>query len=56
MNADDKALIRSLAAQLAIVVMMKAGKPARWRELANACDQVAARLRERADAADVIRP
>jgi hypothetical protein len=48
MSKDDKALLRALAWQLVGLAMMKAPKSVRYEEAANACDQVAARLRERA--------
>jgi hypothetical protein len=52
MSKEDKALLKSLATQLAILAMMGGGKPDRYRTAADACDQVAARLRERAAQAD----
>jgi hypothetical protein len=52
MSKEDKALLKSLATQLAILAMMGGGKPDRYRAAADACDQVAARLRERAAQGD----
>lgn len=52
MNSEDKALLRSLAAQLITLAFLRLPKSGRYREAANLCDQVAARLRERADEAD----
>ena len=51
MNKDDKALLRQLAWQLVGLAMMKAPKADRYLAAAEACDQVAARLRERAEGA-----
>ena len=48
MSKEDNALFRSLATQLAILAMMGGGKPERRRAIADACEQVAARLREQA--------
>lgn len=47
-RAADKALYRGLATQLLLLVMSDSGKPERYLAAADACDQCAARLRERA--------
>ena len=56
MNGEDKALLRSLAAQLITLAFLGVPKPERYREAASLCDQVATRLRERADVADALLP
>jgi hypothetical protein len=47
----DNALYRSLATQLLIIAMSGGDKPDRYLAAADACDQCAARLRERASEA-----
>jgi hypothetical protein len=44
----DNALFRALAAQLLVLAVSGSSKPERYAAAADACDQVAARLRERA--------
>jgi hypothetical protein len=44
----DKALYRSLAAQLLVLAVSGSSKPERYLAAADACDQVSGRLRERA--------
>ena len=48
MNKADKQLLRALAAQLLTLLVLDAPKRERYLAAADACDQVAARLRERA--------
>ena len=48
MNKADKQLLRALAAQLLTLLVLDAPKADRYLAAALACDQVAARLRERA--------
>jgi hypothetical protein len=43
----DKALYRALAAQLLVLAVSGSSKPERALVVADACEQVAARLRER---------
>jgi hypothetical protein len=44
----DNALFRALAAQLLVLAVSGSSKPERYLAAADACDQAAARLRERA--------
>ena len=44
----DNALFRSLATQLIVLAVSGASKPERYLAAADACDQAASRLRERA--------
>jgi hypothetical protein len=44
----DKALYRALAVQLLTIALSGSSKPERYLAAADACDQVSARLRERA--------
>jgi hypothetical protein len=44
----DKALYTALASQLLLLALSDSGKAARYTAAADACDRVAARLRERA--------
>ena len=50
MNKRDKQLLRTLEAQIVVLLATDAPKPERYLAAADACDQVAARLRERAAA------
>jgi primosomal protein N' len=45
----DKALYRSLAAQALVLAVSGSGKPERYLAFADACEQCAARARERAE-------
>lgn len=47
-RAKDKALYRGLATQLLLLAISDSGKAERYLAAADACDQCAARLRERA--------
>ncbi len=51
MNAKDKQLVRALVSQLLALGMMGAPKAERYQAAATACDQLAERLRGRADEA-----